>query len=56
MDPTLLAGALHEKAIYVVLVFMLFLVNNIGGPGSVAAITDSTEVNVLLPAALFAAT
>jgi hypothetical protein len=52
----LLAGTLHEKANYVVLVFVLFLVNNIGGLGTVAAITESTEVYVLLPAKLFAAT
>ena len=48
-DPPLLTGAVHVKATYVTLVFVMSMVNAVGGLGTVAARTENTELSVPVP-------
>ena len=52
----MLAGAVHEKVTYVVLVFASILVKAVGGSGTVAARIESGELRVLDPTMLIANT
>ena len=49
IDPPLLTGAVHVKAIYVAFVFVLTIVKAVGGLGTVAARTENTELSVPVP-------
>ena len=55
-DPPLLTGAVHVKATYVALVFVLSMVKAVGGSGTVAARIENRELSVPVPTTLIDAT
>jgi hypothetical protein len=55
-DPLLLTGAVHLNATCVKFEFVSSLIKAVGGSGIVAARIGSTELSILLPTMLIAAT